>query len=322
MNQQFNIGLSSEMIDRIYGQSEECPVCVANKAHRQPLSRQRTIRFNAAPHIMDCWHVDLMGPFSTVSPEDGRRWRLPSITGDSYILIATDEHSRYVMGKPLTSKSKAPDSLIELVTRMETQTGVLLKRIHGDGGGEFLNSKFQAFCKSKGIEFTYSTTDTPELNGIAEAINKVITTKARCLRSQCDAAEELWSLILLHAIWIHNHSCQNSLNGDIPAKRMSQGGETFDVTIDKFHVFGCDSHVLIPEKRRGKFQPRTRPGVYVGYSREQNAHKILMVKSLLVEVHRDVTFSETKFDHLKSIQQRVRQLATQSLTSAHDASKE
>lgn len=322
MNKKFSLGLSDEMIDRIYSRREECLVCVTNKAQRQPLSRQRIVRFNAAQAIMDCWHVDLMGPFSTINPEDGRRWRLPSITGESYILMATDENSHFIMGEPLVTKSKAPEALIDLVIFMENQTGVLLKRIHGDGGGEFVNSRFLDFCRSKGIEFTHSTADTPELNSIAEAANKLVTTKARCLIQQCGAAEELWSLALLHAIWIHNHSCQKTVGGEIPAKRMSQGKETFDVTVDKFHVFGCNAHVLITQSKRGKFQSRTRPGIYVGYSRKQNAHKILMANSLLIEVHRDVTFNEGKFDHLSSVQQRVRKLATSTLTSAHGSDKE
>lgn len=322
MNKMHKLGLSDQKIDRIFSQKDRCPVCVTSKAQRQPISRKNCVRMNEAQNIMDCWHVDLMGPFSTISSEDGRRWRLPSVTGEAFVLVVTDEFSKYVMTTPIVSKSHAASALINNITFMENQTGVKLKRIHGDGGTEFINTTIKNFCSTKGIELTYTTPDSPALNGLAERMNGIITTKSRCLMSHCHAPQQLWNLAILHACWIHNHSCQEVLDGDTPSKRMSQGKETFVVSLDKFCVFGCDANVLLPKNARGKFQDRTRPGIYVGYSREQNAHKILMANSLLVEVHRNVSFNENKFSHLASVLQRVRDLAADAQALANDESKE
>ncbi|MGZ9927898.1 hypothetical protein ACXYTC_23095, partial [Escherichia coli] len=80
---------------------------------------------------MECWHVDLIGPLSSI--EEGKRLHLPSIDGKVYILLIVDEFSRYVMVQAIQRKSDATQALIDAIKRKQTSTGQVLKRMHSDG---------------------------------------------------------------------------------------------------------------------------------------------------------------------------------------------
>jgi hypothetical protein len=81
-------------------------------------------------------------------------------------------------------------------------------------------------------------------------------------------------------------------------------------TLDKIHVFGCDVQVLIEEGKRGKLQPRTKPGIFLGYSEQYNAYKVLMLHDLkVIKVSRDVTFNESSFSHMAKSLPDIERLA-------------
>ena len=321
-NDSHNLGITKWNLSELYDGGYECPICDQCKITRNPIGRKTGRRYNPAQAIMDCWHVDLMGPFTTFNDEEGKRFRSPSIHGDSFVLVITDEYARYPMAIPLVSKSSAAENLIEKIKLMENLTGIKLKRIHGDGGGEFNNNILNEYAKSMGIELTFTTTDTPSLNGLAEVMNKTLTIKSRCMMTHCNAPPPLWSLAIRYAATIQSNTCQPTIQGDIPSNRMSQGKGTFYVDPNKFRVFGCDAHVLLRDNQRGKFQQKTKNGVFVGYSRKQNAYKILICNTLQVETHRDVKFNESAFEHLATIVDRINQEASDAVTQVYDDTKE
>ncbi|MGZ8925638.1 MAG: integrase catalytic domain-containing protein, partial [Nitrososphaeraceae archaeon] len=94
-----------------------------------------------AENIMDCWHVDLIGPLSEVN-KDGKRIHLPSLQGKIYILVIVDEYSRYVMVEPIQQKSDATESIISYIKQQQNATRLVLKRLHSDGGSEFNNKYY------------------------------------------------------------------------------------------------------------------------------------------------------------------------------------
>lgn len=56
----------------------------------------------------------------------------------------------------------------------------LIKCLRTDNGFEFCNSSFVSFCKEHGIERT--CTYTPQQNGVAERMNRIVMEKVRCLQ--------------------------------------------------------------------------------------------------------------------------------------------
>jgi GTPase SAR1 family protein len=64
--------------------------------------------------------------------------------------------------------------------------------------------------------------------------------------------------------------------------------------ISHLRVWGCDTFVLIPKKKRQKnekFKNRSRQGKLVGY-KAQNIYKMYILDTRKVEKHRDVVFDE------------------------------
>ncbi|XP_038895850.1 uncharacterized protein LOC120084019 [Benincasa hispida] len=70
-------------------------------------------------------------------------------------------------------------------TKVENQTGRKVKYLRIDNGLEFLNHKFDKFCKSEGIMRHFTVMYTPQQNGLAE----------RCLSSALGlkAPQEIWT---------------------------------------------------------------------------------------------------------------------------------
>lgn len=256
---------------------------------------------------MDCWNADLIGPFSTV--EEHERLHLTSYSGYNYALVVVDEWSRYVMVRLLKKKSEATQALIDLIRQKRVLTGKPLKRVNTDGGTEILNKEMKDFLREEGIELTTSTPYAVIHNPIVERMNQTLETVARCLLHHASAPEELWSEAITHAADLHNYTCQASIGGELPIHRMEGLALWRGFDINKLHTFGCDAAVVLNEEDRGKFQERTVPGIYLGYSRQYHAHRIMILNTLDVRTQRSVIFKEDSFENLHTARKALQSMA-------------
>jgi hypothetical protein len=303
-NDHYNLGISKQSID--YHSQLNCTTCISCKAKREPIGKLTANPLRKAKAIMDCWHIDLIGPLSEI--QEGKRYNLPSLEGKIYILMIVDEYSRTAITCPIQQKSHAPQALIDRIKQFQVSTRLILKRVHSDGGSEFNNKLLLDFLKKQGTEYTYTTTDTPQLNGIAERMNQTITTMVRCMLKHGNLPAELWIYAYLYATYIHNRVCQPSLQGKVPIEILFPDQQS---NLNQIHTFGCDAHVLIDPDNRGKLQSRTLPGVYLGYHCTQHAHKILLLDTLKIKISRDVQFVESSFTNVDSIRKQIKQSAEQ-----------
>lgn len=279
---------------------------------------------------MDCWSADLMGPFSQKGPE-GEFFHLPTLKGERYCLLVVDNASRYCMVDFLSKKSDAFEKLIEMIRQKQNQLGKKLKRLHTDSGGEFKNDRLVSFLREEGIEMTNTTTATSEHNGIVERMNQKMEEYGRSLLIGSDSPPELWGYAIQHSVTIHNHSASSALKGETPIGMFHSLVPSSPedpppirtisaLNLNDLKVFGCDAFVLVSDDKRGKFDQRTANGIYIGYSRQQNAHRILMCDSLSERVERNVTFNEQSFTHLSSVRNQIEWTAERRLgeNSAED----
>jgi hypothetical protein len=301
-NEHYNLGISKEELDKHI--KSKCNICMSSKAVRTSIGKLTANPSRKAIAIMDCWHIDLIGPMSEVI--NGERIHLPSVSGNVYMLVIVDEYSRYVMVKCINQKSDATQEIINIIKQQQVATRLTLKRIHTDGGKEFINKTLKEFLINQGTELTYTTTDTPQLNGIVERMNRTLTIMVTCMLKQGNIPSGLWNYAYVYAAYIYNRICQPSIDGRIPMKIMFPYEQ---INIDNIHVFGCNTHVMINEKKRGKLQSRTEVGIFVGYCREQHAFKILLPDTMMVRISRDVTFVENEFSTVNSARDRIKGLA-------------
>ena len=92
---------------------------------------------------------------------------------------------------------------------------------------------------------------------------------------------------------------------------------TVTFNLDKIYPFGCDAEVLIDETQRGKLQPKTEPGIFVGHHYEQNAHKIMLLNTLEVVVSRDFTVKQHSFENLKQVKSRISKQAVSEFSAGY-----
>ena len=107
----------------------QCETCVEGKMCRKAhprLTRRKTNK------IMELWHIDLVGP---INPS--------SYGGKRYIFTIIDDYSRVIFIDFLKEKNEAGEKLKKLILLKENQTGMKLKAIRSDNGGEFVGKNLQ-----------------------------------------------------------------------------------------------------------------------------------------------------------------------------------
>jgi hypothetical protein len=296
---------------------DSCKVCIQCKAKRHNQRKRSAAPTKQAKERMDNWCVDEIGPFSLI--EEGNNYQpntennnkhssrlhCPSIEGHQYGLVITDEYARYRIVVCLRTKDEAGDALIRMITLFQTQTGKVLKQLTTDGGKELISKKVKEFLDSQGTIPTLSPPYTPERNGIAESMNYTLIVHTRCLLEHCQAPQHLWNFALEYSTYLYNRIPRNE-NQKIPHQIM---WPNVVIHMNHIHTFGCDVHYWIENSQRGKLQPTTKPGIFVGYSIKFNAYKVLTMPDeqgkIKIKATLNVTFVENSFANLQAARNAI-----------------
>ena len=118
--------------------------------------------------------------------------RTKSLGGKRYIIVVVDDFTRHTWIILLRSKSDAPEHIEALSTRLHNEKSLKIDRIQSDHGKEFKNSYMESFCTRSGISQEFSTSITPQQNGVVERKNRVIQKMARAMSHNKDVARNLW----------------------------------------------------------------------------------------------------------------------------------
>ena len=129
---------------------------------------------------------------------------------------------------------------------------------------------FDWYCKMQGIRHQTTPPKTPQLNGLAERMNRTLCERVRCLLSQAKLPKTFWGEALSTAVHVLNMSPAVPLQGDVP-NHVWTGKE---VSYDHLHVFGCKAFVHIPKDERSKLDAKTRQCVFIGYGQDDFGYKL------------------------------------------------
>jgi hypothetical protein len=175
------------------------------------------------------------------------------------------------------------------VRRAENEFELKLKKVRSDNGIEFKNTTVEEFCDEKGMKHEFSTTYTPEQNGVVEKKNKTLIEMARsilyeykvsdyfraeAINAACHASNRLYCHRFL------NKTPYELLNGRKP-------------NISYFRVFGCKCYILRKGSRLSKFQNKCDEGFLLGYCSNSKAYRVYNKSIGFVEEAYDVQFDET-----------------------------
>ena len=63
---------------------------------------------------------------------------------------------------------------------VEKSSGVKLKKIRSDNGGEYTSAEFEEHLKHFGTQHELTIPKTPQQNGVAERMNRTLVETVRC----------------------------------------------------------------------------------------------------------------------------------------------
>ncbi|KAI4353150.1 hypothetical protein L6164_002120 [Bauhinia variegata] len=172
---------------------------------------------------------------------------------------------------------------------VERETRKKLKCIRSDNGGEYCGS-FDEYYKQHGIRHQKTPPKTPQLNGLAERMNRTLVERVKCLLSKAKLPGSFWGEALYTATHVINLSPAVALQSDVP-NRVWYGK---DVSYDHLHVFGYKVFVHVPKDERSKLDAKTRQCVFIGYGHHDFGHRFYdPIEKKLVR-SRDVIFMEVQ----------------------------
>ena len=195
--------------------------------------------------------TDLQGPITPTS-----------LGGARFLQIIVDPATGYVFQKALQFKSDAADFIIETCLYVETQFGIKVKTLRSDNGGEFVNEALDTFAKKHGIVQELTIPHSPQQNGRAEVIGKLITEATRTQLIQSGFPKETWAEAAAYATALRNFiaTTRHSVVAISPFERVF--GKPPPLHLLK--VYGCRALYHIPKPFRAKMDPKAREGTMAG----------------------------------------------------------
>ncbi|GKU95372.1 hypothetical protein SLEP1_g8739 [Rubroshorea leprosula] len=177
---------------------------------------------------------------------------------------------------PLKTKDQVLDVFKQFQALVERQIGKKLKCIRTDNGGEY-SELFDNYCKEQGIRHQKTPPKTPQLNGLAERMNKTLMERVRCLLAKAKLPRTFWVEALNTVAHVTNLSPTIALDNDVP-DRVWCGK---DVSYDHLRVFGCKAFVHVSKDERSKLDAKTRQCIFIGYGQDEFCYRLPAVETMV-----------------------------------------
>ncbi len=282
------VTLNSRDIDSARLQVRECRACIRGKQTRTQFDHRGVEKGNRPAEIvhMDTYVVKCSGA-------DGQPMQ-------QYGLSIMDTFTREGWHARVFRKDQVADAVIAQLRLIERHTGQRVKRIHSDGGSEFMNQTLKNWLAKEGIVIRPSPPHTQQLNGVAERSIRTFKDAGRTLMLHAHAPTWLWHEAIGHAVWISNRTKVASGTRKTPYELGT--GRLPCLKERKIGVWGCDCFVhQRKELRDGAMAAKSEPGIYLGHSEETNAPTVLMLRTGKRVVTRDVRFLNSSFAHMRAL---------------------
>ena len=154
--------------------------------------------------MLDLVYSDVCGPMKT-----------KTLGGSLYFVTFIDDHSRKIWVYTLKTKDQVLDVFKQFHALVERQSGEKLKCIRIDNGGEY-SGPFDEYCRQHGIRHQKTPPKTPQLNGLAERMNRTLVERVRCLLSQSQLPRSFWGEALNTVVHVLNLTPCVPLEFDVP----------------------------------------------------------------------------------------------------------
>jgi hypothetical protein len=261
------------------GKEYSCAACEEANAKLESYHSQQDL---AATHVNHTLHTDLLH-FPVVTPD-----------GKQYLLLVADEYTRYAFVALLAKKSDAADHLLRIMKRAYVLHSTRIKNLRSDCGGEFQNTVMRLAKEQLGIADEYVPANCHQSNGLIERMNYSIASIMRAVLRMGRLPLSMWGEAALYAVHMYNLSPHSALiarkaASSIPHKLYVQDSdERMARLYQQLVPFGiCCSIIQTwhkPQQVR-KLDPRSVPGIIVGYGPSTKQYKVMVLQSQQYKVY-------------------------------------
>ena len=252
---------------------DSCQQCKQVKSSFKPKNVVSTTK------PLELIHMDLFGPS-----------QIQSLGGNYYGFVLVDDFTRFTWTLFLRAKSDVYKSFKKFAKLIQNQLSLKIVTIRSDHGGEFENTKIDAFCDKFGIDHQFSAPRTPEQNGVVERKNRVLVELARTMLKESKVPTYFWADAVNTACYVINRILIRPKLNKTPYELL-KGRKP---NISHFHAFGCKVFILNNGKDQiGKFDSKADEGIFIGYSTHSKAYRVYNKRTLTVEESVHVVFDES-----------------------------
>ncbi|GJX64161.1 putative RNA-directed DNA polymerase [Tanacetum coccineum] len=253
-----------------------CKGCLEGKQTHNPYPTQTLYK---AKERLELIHADICGPISPPTP-----------AGNRYFFLLVDDFSRVMWVYMLKSKDEALGMFQKFRVLVENETGVKVKTLRTDRGGEFNSKAFTEYCDDTGLKHHFTAPYSPQQNGVVERRNRSVIEMARSMMKSMQVPDTLWGEAVRQAVYIQNRVPTKTLGDTTPYERWSGKKPN----LEHLRVFGCIAYSKVLRGRQQKLDSRSEMLVHLGTETGSKAYRLLDPVSGRIRVSRDVRFEEGK----------------------------
>jgi hypothetical protein len=195
--------------------------------------------------------------------------RVRSMGGKWYVLVITDDYSRYSWVFFLKSKDEVVEHFRSLALSFNNEHINCLKVIHSDNGTEFRNASFDQFCLEHGVDKQFCAMRVSQQNGVVEQKNRTLVEMARTM--------------------LDEHKTPRCSILNLTPFELCFGCKPY---ISHLRPFDCMCFIL-KHGNLDKFESRSFDGILLGYTPHGRSYRVFNLETNTVVESCDVTFNET-----------------------------
>ncbi|UZJ55598.1 hypothetical protein CBS101457_004918 [Exobasidium rhododendri] len=256
--------------------SLSCTDCLAGKAHKMPFPSS----CSRASAPLELVHCDLLS------------FGVPSVSGSNYLLTIIDDYSRKLFVYPIARKSNTHCSFMHFKATAELSTGLKLKAVRSDNGGEFSGKEWETTLGKAGVRHDYSVAYNPQQNGRAERPNRTILDAVRTMLLSSGLPPSLWAEAAVTLAYTKNRSPHKALGREGVPESLFTGQPC---SVAHLRPFGCRAWNYINNHQREKLDPTASPLVMVGYAATSKAWRLMDPLTYKITLGYHVKFQEDIF---------------------------
>jgi len=228
-----------------------CESCIQGKMTKAPFIGVG----HRATDLLELIHSDVCGLMNHTA-----------MSGFRYFVIFIDDLSRYGYVFLIKHKSETFEKFKEFRNEVEKQTGMYIKCLRSDRGGEYMSSEFSDYLKENGILAQYSPPGTPQHNGVSERRNRTLLDMVRSMMSFTDLPEYLWGYALETAAHLLNR---------VPSKAIPSTPHEIwtgrKPSLKYVKIWGCPAYVKVTQQ--DKLAPKGYKYRFIGYPKNSMGYQ-------------------------------------------------